>query len=180
MTGTDDLILATTQSYSESSEPLFAINNTATLEDATEESDDQDLFSGTSSEIRNSATELLHLIQQSTFFLKLAQQFLSQAANSTKAEIIMQTKTEARTFTSTSEAGDIITSSYSLTNGSTIESTTSKATEAFALRSGSDNPEDTTSSDDITSESYAIGSSSTITEENTGTATPSFSILVTN
>ena len=67
MTGTDDLILATTQSYSESSEPLFAINNTATLEDATEESDDQDLFSGTSSEIRNSATELLHLIQQSTF-----------------------------------------------------------------------------------------------------------------
>ena len=174
MTGTDDLILATTQSYSESSEPLFAINNTTTLEDATEESDDQDLFSGTSSETRSSATELLHLIQQSTFFLKLAQQFLSQAANSTKAEIIMQTNTEAQTFTPTSEAGDIITSSYSLTNA--IESTSSKAAETIA--SGSDNP-DTTSSDDIKSESYAIGSS-TITEESTGTAPPSFSILVTN
>ena len=81
-------------------------HTTTTLDGPPEELDEHestitDVYNGNGITSLNSSTELLHLLQQSTFFLNLAQQFLSRASNKTK--IISQPSRESLLSTPSTE-----------------------------------------------------------------------------
>ena len=133
----------------------------------------------------NSSTELLHLIQQSTFFLNLAQQFLSQASNKTKINILSQTSTESvpvipslttentntERITTYSSKSDTSTRTLGPANSDTVTTSFSYPTNV------------TTSSDDIKNTTHVIipAIRDKTVEENLDTkSTPSFSTLVSS
>ena len=159
--------------------------STTTLEGPTEELDGEELtlsdaVNANSISSSNSSSELLHLIQQSTFFLNMAQELLSQTSNKTKIKLMTHTPSEPLLHTPS------LTTEYTSTDRIKSDTPTlapgnSGIYTATATTSSSSAMNVTTSSDDIETTKYIIipTKRDTTFEENLNTkSTPSFSTLV--
>ena len=159
--------------------------STTTLEGPTEELDGEELtlsdaVNANSISSSNSSSELLHLIQQSTFFLNMAQELLSQTSNKTKIKLMTHTPSEPLLHTPS------LTTEYTSTDRIKSDTPTlapgnSGIYTATATTSSSSAMNVTTSSDDIETTKYIIipTKRDTTSEENLNTkSTPSFSTLV--
>ena len=168
-----------TQTFRTTDEPTTDINTVTTLEGPTEELEKESTITNAVNEngisSLNSSHELLHLIQQSTLFLNMAQHILSQTSNKTTMKIITHTPNESLLHTPslTTEYTDRIMSDTStLRPGSSIAATSTSFSSAMNV---------TTGSDDIETTKYIIipTKRDNTFEENMNTkATPSFSTLV--
>ena len=158
--------------------------STTTLEGPTEELDGEELtlsdaVNANSISSSNSSSELLHLIQQSTFFLNMAQELLSQTSNKTKIKLMTHTPSEpllhTPSLTTEYTSTDRIKSDTStLAPGNSGIYTATATTSSSAMNV-------TTDSDDIETTKYIIipTKRDTTFEENLNTkSTPSFSTLV--
>ena len=166
-------------------EELFTNNeHTTTIldgppEDLNEhESTITDVYNGNSIASLNSSTELLHLLQQSTFFLNLAQQFLSQASNQTK--IMSQPSRESVLVTPSLTTEDTNTERVT----TYLESETSSVGPANSKTVTTQHPSPanmTKSSDDIETTTHIIIPAmrdKTVEENLEIKSSPSFSTLV--
>ena len=171
--------MLSTQTFRTTDEPTTNINTAATLEGPEEELEKEPTITNAVNEndisSLNLTHELLHLIQQSTFFLNLAQHILSQTSNKTTMKIITHTPNESLLHTPslTTEYTDRIKSDTStLRPGSSIAATSTSFSSAMNV---------TTGSDDIETTNYIIipTKRDNTFEENMNTkAKPSFSTLV--
>ena len=160
--------------------------STTTLEGPTEELDGEELtfsddaVNANSISSSNSSSELLHLIQQSTFFLNMAQELLSQTSNKTKIKLMTHTPSEPLLHTPS------LTTEYTSTDRIKSDTPTlapgnSGIYTATDTTSSSSAMNVTTSSDDIETTKYIIipTKRDTTFEENQNTkSSPSFSTLV--
>ena len=179
--------MASTKTFRTTDDQSSNTDTTSTLEGPTEALEEEeftltDAVNAKSISSLNSSrsSELLHLIQQSTFFLNMAQQLLSQTSNKTKIKLMTHTPSEPLLHTPS------LTTEYTSTDRIKSDTPTlapgnSGIYTATATTSSSSAMNVTTSSDDIETTKYNIipTKRDTTFEENLNTkSTPSFSTLV--